>query len=149
MRNIHFKSKRADWETPQFVYDGLNAEFKFEHDVCASTENAKCSRFYSKDDDGLSQSWHGKVCWMNPPYGRAIGKWMEKAWRESLRGATVVCLVPARTDTNWWHRYAMRGEVRYFKGRLKFGSAENSAPFPSAVVIFRPPRTLAGSADSE
>lgn len=138
--NVHFLSHRHDWETPQFLFDGLNAEFRFELDVCAAVENAKCKEFLSVEDDGLSCSWEGKVCWMNPPYGRDISRWMEKAYRESANGALVVCLVPARTDTAWWHKYAARGEVRYLRGRLKFAGAENSAPFPSAIVIFRPPR---------
>jgi len=81
--------------------------------------------------------WDG-VCWMNPPYGRTIGKWMRKAYESSLTGSTVVCLVPARTDTAWWHDYAIKGEVRFLRGRLKFGGSANSAPFPNAVVIFRP-----------
>ena len=79
----------------------------------------------------------GAVCYMNPPYGRTIGKWMEKAVNEWRAGAIVVCLVPARTDTNWWHTYAMQGEIRFLKGRLKFGGSKNAAPFPSAVVIFK------------
>ena len=138
-RQVHFTSNRQDWATPQFLFDGLNAEFRFEVDVCANAENAKCKRFFSEQDNGLSQDWNG-VCWMNPPYGRTIGLWMKKAFESSLNGALVVCLVPARTDTTWWHKYAMRGEIRYLRGRLKFGESENSAPFPSAIVIFRPPK---------
>ena len=136
--NVHFKSERHDWATPQFLFDGLKAEFGFDLDVCATAENAKYKRFFTETVDGLSQQWEG-VCWMNPPYGRAIGKWMQKGYESSREGALVVCLVPARTDTRWWHKYAMRGEIRYLRGRLKFGSSTNSAPFPSAVVIFRPP----------
>ena len=138
-KNVHFRSQRHDWETPQFLFDGLNAEFGFELDVCATVENAKCKRYFSEEDDGLSQTWEG-VCWMNPPYGREIGRWMRKAFGSARDGATVVCLVPARTDTAWWHKYAARGEIRYLRGRLKFNGAENSAPFPSAIVIFRPPK---------
>lgn len=133
--NVHFQSSRHDWSTPQDLFDKLHAEFGFELDVCASVHNAKCERFFTLADDGLSQRWEG-VCWMNPPYGNEIGKWMRKAWRSSQEGATVVCLVPARTDTKWWHEYAVQGEIRYLQGRLRFGGAENSAPFPSAVVIF-------------
>ena len=136
-RNVHFMSERHDWETPQFLFDGLNAEFGFELDVCATAENAKCRRFFTLADDGLAQVWTG-VCWMNPPYGRDIEMWMKKAFHSSEMGALVACLVPARTDTRWWHKYSMRGEIRYLRGRLKFGNCENSAPFPSAVVIFRP-----------
>jgi len=104
----------------------------------AKPGNAKCKRYFTPDENGLKQRWEG-TCWMNPPYGREIEKWMKKAYESSLEGATVVCLVPARTDTRWWHRYSLRGEIRYLRGRLKFGQSPNSAPFPSAVVIFRPP----------
>ena len=117
---------------------GLNAEFGFEMDVCATAENAKCRKFFTPEDNGLVQHWEG-VCWMNPPYGREIERWMRKALESAQQGAMVVCLVPARTDAKWWHRYAMRGEIRYSRGRLKFSNSENSAPFPNAVVIFRPP----------
>jgi phage N-6-adenine-methyltransferase len=135
--NIHFSSATDLWATPQDTFDALNAEFGFQTDVCALAENAKCRNFYTPEQDGLAQNWRG-TCWMNPPYGRQIGKWMRKAYESSLTGATVVCLVPARTDTAWWHDYAMRGEIRFLRGRLKFGGSKNSAPFPSAVVIFRP-----------
>ena len=124
------------WATPPAVFDALNAEFGFELDVCALPENAKCARFYSPADDGLAQEWSG-ACWMNPPYGREIGRWMRKAYEESLRGATVVCLVPSRTDTAWWHDYAMKGEVRFLRGRISFVGAAGPAPFPSAIVVFR------------
>lgn len=131
-------SKTDLWSTPQDFFDKLDAEFHFALDVCALPENAKCERYYTPTDDGLTQRWSG-VCWMNPPYGKVIGKWMQKAYESSITGgATVVCLVPARTDTAWWHDYAMRGEIRFIRGRLKFGSSKNSAPFPSAIVIFYP-----------
>ena len=133
-----FSSATVEWSTPQHIFDGLNAEFRFDLDVCATVENAKCDRFFDKGDDGLKQKWTGTI-WMNPPYGRDIAKWMQKAFESSLEGATVVCLVPARPDTQWWHNYATRGEIRSYKGRLKFGGAENAAPFGSAVVVFRPP----------
>src|SRR5690242_9535706 len=96
------------WATPQEFFDRLNAEFRFELDVCALPENAKCSRYFAPQQNGLVQQWTG-VCWMNPPYGRTIGQWMQKAYESSLQGATVVCLVPARTDTEWWHNFAMKG----------------------------------------
>lgn len=137
--NIHFSSERHDWETPQYIFDGLNAEFGFDLDVCATDTTAKCRRYFTKEFDALEQNWQG-VCWMNPPYGRQIEKWMKKAFESAWSGSLVVCLVPARTDTHWWHRYATRGEIRYLRGRLKFEGAANSAPFPSAIVIFRPPR---------
>ena len=124
------------WSTPRDFFDDYNAIYHFDVDVCATAENALCAKFYSPEDDGLSKEWNG-VCWMNPPYGREIGKWMKKAYESSLHGATVVCLVPARTDTAWWHDYAMKGNIEFIRGRLKFGSSKNSAPFPSAVVVFQ------------
>ena len=136
--NVHFSSATDLHATPQDFFDQLDAEFGFDLDVCASPENAKCTIYFTKEDDGLHQDWTG-VVWMNPPYGREIGRWLKKA-NESAKdnGATVVCLVPARTDTNWWHEYVIQHEVRFVRGRLKFGDAKNSAPFPSAVVVIRP-----------
>jgi len=133
---LHFSSKTDQWATPQDLFDALNKEFEFTIDVCADSTNTKCTKYYSIQDSGLSKQWGG-VCWMNPPYGREIIKWMQKAYESSLQGATVVCLVPSRTDTNWWHEYAMKGEIRFLRGRLKFGGHKNSAPFPSAIVVFR------------
>jgi len=136
MMDVPFSSKTDLWETPQDTFDALAAEFgPFDLDVCATSENAKCARYYTRDDDGLTQPWDG-VCWMNPPYGREIKAWMRKAYEASQNGATVVCLVPARTDTAWWHDYAMKGQIRFLRGRLKFGGAAKCAPFPSAVVVF-------------
>ena len=129
-------SATDQWATPQDFFDQQNALYgPFDVDVCADSTNAKCQRFFDKSADGLRQTWSGK-CWMNPPYGREIGRWMKKAYESSLAGAIVVCLVPARTDTKWWHDYAMKGQVTFVRGRLKFGGASNSAPFPSAVVVF-------------
>ena len=128
-----FSSNSDLWSTPQSFFDDLNKEFGFETDVCALPENAKCKTFYTPTEDGLSQEWTG-ICWCNPPYGREIGRWVKKA---SESNATVVCLVPARTDTAWWHDYAMKAEIRFIRGRLKFGNSKNSAPFPSAVLIFK------------
>ena len=134
--NVHFLSKTNEWSTPQDVYDALNGEFSFTLDPCSDGKNAKCQRFYTPLDDGLSKSWSGEVVFMNPPYGREIGKWVEKAYKET--NATVVCLIPSRTDTSYWHDYCMRAnEIRFFRGRLRFGDASNSAPFPSCVVVFR------------
>jgi phage N-6-adenine-methyltransferase len=138
MRAQLFSSRSDEWATPQFLFDALDAEFGFTLDPCATHQNAKCKRFYTKADNGLTQNWNDEVVFMNPPYGRQIGAWRKKAYESSLSGALVVCLLPARTDTNWWHKYAMRGEVRFFKGRLKFGNSQNSAPFLSAIVILRP-----------
>jgi len=132
-----FSSRSDDWETPQELFDELNNEFSFDLDVCATEENTKCQRFYTKEVNGLKQCWEG-TCWMNPPYGRAIIDWVKKAYESALAGAIVVCLVPARTDTRWWHDYCMKGEIRFIRGRLKFGGCKNSAPFPSAVVVFKP-----------
>ena len=138
-RSVHFTSRSDRWSTPIEFFRQLDREFGFTLDVCALSDNAKCERFFSPDDDGLCQEWTG-TCWMNPPYGRVIGLWVKKAYESSLAGATVVCLVPARTDTRWWQDFATKAaEIRFVTGRLKFGDATNSAPFPSAVVVFRPP----------
>ena len=137
MNEVNFLSNTDEWETPQDLFNILNKHFVFEFDVCATKENAKCDRFYSKEDDGLSKSWIG-TCWMNPPYGRKIGEWVAHAFKRSQCGATVVCLLPARTETRWWHEYCKKGEIPFLKGRLKFSNAKNNAPFPSAIVVFRP-----------
>ena len=136
--DVMFSSKTDLWETPRDFFDKLDAEFHFNLDVCALPENAKCAAFYSPDVDGLSQPWYGN-CWCNPPYGRQVGRWVAKAAQSAAEGATVVMLLPARTDTAWFHDYIYgRAEVRFVRGRLKFGGSTNSAPFPSMVVIFRP-----------
>ena len=134
-----FSSKTDMWATPQTFFDALNEEFHFTLDVCATYENAKCVAYYTKFDDGLSQPWRG-VCWCNPPYGREIGKWAKKAYESAKEGATVVMLLPARTDTAWFHDYIYHKatEIRFVRGRLKFGGAKNSAPFPSMVVVYKP-----------
>ena len=138
VQSVHFRSESCEWATPVDFFNSLNEEFGFELDVCATPQNAKCASYYTKDEDGLLQPWEG-VCWCNPPYGREIRHWVEKAMRTAEEGkGTVVCLVPARTDTKWWHDFvAKASEVRFVKGRLKFGGHANSAPFPSAVVVFR------------
>ena len=136
-----FSSKTDLWETPQDFFDRLNDEFHFNVDVCATPDNAKCGTYFTKENDGLSQSWGGGgyTCWCNPPYGREIGKWVQKAYLSSRDGSTVVMLLPARTDTKWFHEYIYnQAEIRFIKGRLKFGNSKNSAPFPSMVVVFRP-----------
>ena len=133
-------SKDMTWETPQDFFDKLNEEFNFDLDVCASKENAKCKKYYNKDEDGLNRNWNKGVWkWMNPPYGREIGKWIAKASEERM----TVALIPARTDTKYFHDYIYNKpnvEIRFIKGRLKFcmgGVQGQSAPFPSMVVIFR------------
>lgn len=137
-----YSSNSYVWETPQRFFDQLNEEFEFDLDVCAIPENAKCATFFSPEVDGLVQEWIGN-CWMNPPYGRTINRWVEKAYVSSLNGALVVCLLPARTDTQWWHNFCAKADpkkdIRFVKGRLRFGGSKKDAPFPSVVVIFRPP----------
>lgn len=136
---IHFSSKTNEWATPQSFFDELNEEFKFTLDPCATHDNAKCSNYFTFQDDGLSQNWGGNIVFMNPPYGRDIKNWVQKAYEESLNGATVVCLIPARTDTTYWHKYIFgkADDIRFIKGRLKFGDSKNSAPFPSAVIVYK------------
>lgn len=135
---VHFSSQTDEWETPQDLFDELDREFKFELDVCALDSSAKCPSYFTPESDGLGQDWKGFRCWMNPPYGDVIGDWIGKAASEAEAGATVVCLVPARVDTGWWWDYCRAGEIRFLRGRLKFGGSSNSAPFPSAVVVFGP-----------
>lgn len=136
--SVHFSSATDLWSTPQDLFDRVNAKYHFTLDACASPENAKCAAYFTREIDGLQQEWFGTV-WMNPPYGRTIGAWMKKAYESSLAGATVVCLVPARTDTAWWHDYAVKGQIEFLRGRLKFGGHKYNAPFPSAIVTFTPP----------
>ncbi|MGJ5813598.1 DNA N-6-adenine-methyltransferase [Paludibaculum fermentans] len=133
---VHSSSATPEWETPRALFEELSAIYgPFTLDPCATQDNAKCARFFTRETDGLTQPWDGKV-FMNPPYGRAIGKWVSKAYEESRRGALVVCLLPARTDTRWWQDYVRRGYVHFLKGRLRFGAARHAAPFPSAIVAF-------------
>ena len=137
--DLMFSSKTDQWATPQAFFDRLDARFHFETDVCALPDNAKCKRYYTPEMDGLKQEWSG-VCWMNPPYGREIGKWVRKAY-ESARdnSATVVCLLPARVDTQWFHDYILpNANIEFIRGRIKFGGASSSAPFPSMIVVFYP-----------
>lgn len=132
---VHYSSATPEWSTPDDLYSLLDGEFHFTLDVCATAANAKCEKFFTEADDGLTQDWTGS-CWMNPPYGEVIPKWIQKAWESSFGQATVVCLVPARVDTGWWWDYCRHGEIRFLRGRLKFGGGDNAAPFPSAVVVF-------------
>lgn len=128
-----------EWSTPQPFFDGLDQEFRFTLDAAASADNAKCIRYFDIDADGLSQAWDNQTVWCNPPYGDQVGRWVAKSHEAAQAGATVVMLIPARTDTAWWHRFAMQAdEVRLVRGRLRFSGATTNAPFPSAVVIFRP-----------
>lgn len=140
--DVHYSSATPEWETPQDLFDDLDIEFSFTVDVCASAANAKCKRYFDTATDGLTQEWTG-VCWMNPPYGDAIASWVQKAWDSSTKSATVVCLVPARVDTGWWWEHCRHGEIRFLKGRLRFGGGDTAAPFPSAVVVFpREPKVV-------
>lgn len=127
------------WATPQKWFEYLDLEFGFTLDPCCERETAKCRKYFTKRENGLSRSWRGERVFMNPPYGKDLPAWMKKAY-ESARDdeALVVCFVPARVDTNWWHSFASRGEVRFPKVRVKFEGAEHSAPFPVAIIIFRP-----------
>jgi len=132
-----FESASVEWPTPQELFDELNQEFCFNTDVAAADDNAKCSHYYTKEQDGLKQDWRG-VCWMNPPYGRAMVEWLKKAIRETWNGTTTVCLIPARTNTAWWHDLCQKyGEVRFVRGRPKFGGADHGLPQPLAIVVFR------------
>lgn len=145
---VHFKSGSPEHTTPRWLYDVLNAEFGFQLDPAATAENALCGRYYTKEVDGLSQPWAPYRVFCNPPYGKELPKWVAKAHSESQLGALVVMLIPARPDTTYWHHYIFDGvarwawrtrpgvQVRWISGRLKFGGMENSAPFPSAVIVF-------------
>jgi len=131
-----WESNTDMWATPQGFYDDLNKEFNFTLDPCATHQNAKCDRYYTKEDDGLSKDWNGETVFCNPPYGREIAPWVQKCL--TTKGGVRVALLPARTDTRWFHDYIYgKAEIRFVKGRLKFGDSKNSAPFPSMVVILR------------
>lgn len=136
---VMFSSKEEKWATPQFVYDALNNEFGFTLDAAASDDNAKCGRYYTSETDGLSQCWQGETVFCNPPYGKTIGDWVRKAYQEFIAGdCTVVMLLPARTDTRWFHSWILGiAEIRFVKGRLKFGGAKSGAPFPSMIVVYQ------------
>lgn len=134
-----FSSSTDDWATPQNFFDQLDAEFHFTLDPCATDENAKCPKYYTHRENGLLQNWGGDRVFCNPPYGREIYAWVKKCYEESRKPATtVVALIPARTDTRYFHEfiYGKAAEIRFVRGRLKFGTASNPAPFPSMVVVF-------------
>lgn len=136
---VMFSSTTNEWETPQEFFDKLNEEFNFTLDPCATPKNAKCKKFYTIKEDGLKQNWQGETVFCNPPYGRAIKDWVRKCYEESKKPNTiVVMLIPARTDTTYFHDYIYNKarDIRFVKGRLKFGNSTNSAPFPSMVVVF-------------
>lgn len=138
MNDSVFSSQSCEWGTPVELFQRLDQEFHFSLDVCATASNAKCPRFFTRQDDGLSQPWVGRV-WMNPPYGRGIDKWVAKA---ASCHKLCVCLLPVRSDTRWWHAYVMKAaEIRLLTRRLSFQGATNKAPFPAAIVIFDPKHT--------
>ena len=131
-----FSSKSDIWATPNDFFNSLNAEFNFTLDPCALPENAKCKKFYTPEQNGLNQDWSGEIVFCNPPYSE-VSKWVEKAYSEAKRGAKTVMLIPSRTDTKWFHEFIyQKHEIRFVKGRLKFGDQKNSAQFPSMVVVF-------------
>lgn len=136
-------SNDQTWETPNDFFNELDREFNFNLDPCCVPQTAKCKKFFTPDDDGLKKSWAGYRVFMNPPYGREIGNWIKKAYNETrVPGSLVVALIPARTDTKYFHEYIYKKpgvSVRFLRGRLRFGTAKNTAPFPSMVVIFRAP----------
>ena len=143
-----FSSKNEEWETPPEIFIPLNEQYHFTLDVCATPENTKCPKYISKGENALIKDWGGEICFMNPPYGREIKKWIKKAYEEGQKPNTiVVCLIPARTDTSWWWDYVMKGHITFIRGRIKFINKtlsnykegednRSSAPFPSAIVVF-------------
>jgi len=138
-----FTYTSGEWETQSDLFELLNYEFHFTLDPACTEKNKKCNKYFTKEKDGLSQDWGNEIVFLNPPYGRGVDKWIEKSYNESVfNGATTVCLLPSRTDVSWWHKYVrMAYEIRFLKGRLKFGhnthSANNSATFPSAIIVFK------------
>jgi len=134
-----FSSKSDEWETPQDLFDELNKEFNFTLDPCATNENHKCLKYYTKEDDGLSKDWFEETVFVNPPYGRVLKDWVKKCYEESKKfNITIVMLIPARTDTKYQHEYIFKyaKAICFIKGRLKFSNQNNSAPFPNQIVIF-------------
>lgn len=132
-----FESATVEWPTPQDIYEPLFAEFGFTLDVAANSSNAKCKQFFDKETNGLAQKWSG-VCWCNPPYGKDLKNWVKKAAIETWHGVTTVMLIPVRSNTVWWHQYCLPfGEIRFVKGRPKFGNAKEGLPWPLAVIVFR------------
>lgn len=138
INNVMYSSAKDDWETPQDFFERYDRIYHFNLDAASSDETAKCERHFTIADDGLHNTWGGYRVWLNPPYGREIGRWVQKAWEESRKpGALVVMLLPARTDTTWFHDYCTRGEITFIRGRLKFSGSKRAAPFPSMVVVFK------------
>jgi len=140
--DLMFSSEDTSWETPSLLFNTLNSEFNFTLDPCCTKSTAKCNKYYTEKENGLIQDWSQDVVFVNPPYGRQVKFWVEKAFNEYIKGATVVMLLPARTDTKWFHDYIYGiAEIRFMKGRVKFlinKKELNPAPFPSMIVIFKP-----------
>lgn len=138
---VMFSSKTDNWATPQMFFDELNEEFNFTLDPCADDNNHKCELYFTKDQDGLCQNWGRHRVYCNTPYGKEIGSWVRRCYLTNrINGNLIVMLLPVRTDTKWFHDYIYNKEnveIRFVKGRLKFGTNKNSAPFPSMVVIFK------------
>lgn len=135
---LMFSSNSVEWETPQDFYNNLNQEFNFTLDPCATKENAKCSKYYTKEQNGLLQDWTGETVFCNPPYGRGIENWVKKCYEHWKSGGVAVMLIFSRTDTKYFHEYIYnKADIRFIKGRLKFGGCKNSAPFPSMLVIYK------------
>ena len=137
-KELHFKSEKQTWETPQDFFNKLDDLFGFTLDACASIDNAKVGNYYTVEQNALIQEWQG-VVWCNPPYGREQVKFIKKAYDESVKhGSTVVCLIPARPDTKVWQDliFAKADQVCFIKGRLKFGNSKDAAPCPSALIVF-------------
>ena len=132
-----FTSSTVEWETPQDFFDKLNEEFHLTLDPYCTHENAKCTKHYTREDNGLAQDWTGETVYCNPPYGHDMPLWIKKCSEHARNGGTAVMLIPARTDTKAFHEYIWgKAEIRFIRGRLKFGGSKNSAPFPSMIVIF-------------
>lgn len=140
--DLMFSSEDTSWETPSLLFNTLNSEFNFTLDPCCTKSTAKCNKYYTEKENGLIQDWSQDVVFVNPPYGKQVKFWVEKAFNEYIKGSTVVMLLPARTDTKWFHDYIYGiAEIRFMKGRVKFlinKKELNSAPFPSMIVIFKP-----------
>ena len=147
-----FKSKSVEYSTPIEIVEPLVKEFNLKLDVCASKENHKCERYYNKEEDSLNREWSMKGnCWMNPPWSRELKKWVIKAYEESQKGSTIVCLLPVRTNTLWWHKYIIDtgAEVRFLKGEIKFNGMERGLWMPCAIVIFRPSEIISNASGEE
>jgi len=138
-----YSSNSNEWYTPSYIFDPLDDEFEFELDACATEDSAKCDAYFTKKDNALLKDWSAaaNIVWVNPPYGRGIGKWIEKAYKESLKGCTVIVLTYVRSDTKWWHDWALKAsEIRMIKGRIHFMRGDlkttNASPAPSCVLVF-------------